>query len=93
MSGGCVRKAPLQCGNDSHANGQSDQFIWIPKVRLLFNPMVLQDRGAFDCDSACLNICSGSAFAYGSDGCSIWSEDLFNVEQLKDDDPDRSDSI
>ncbi|CAL5393231.1 unnamed protein product [Camellia sinensis] len=91
MSGGCVRKAPLQCGNDSHANGQSDQFIWIPKVRLLFNPMVLQGRGAFDCDSACLNICSCSAFAYGSDGCSIWSEDLFNLEQLKDDDPDRSD--
>ncbi|XP_028053614.1 G-type lectin S-receptor-like serine/threonine-protein kinase At1g11300 [Camellia sinensis] len=50
VSGGCVRKAPLQCGNDSQANGQSDH-----------------------------------------DGCSIWSEDLFNVEQLKDDDPDRSD--
>ncbi|CAL5393173.1 unnamed protein product [Camellia sinensis] len=88
---GCVRKAPLQYGNDSHANGQSDQFIWIPKVRLPFNPIVFQDRGAFDYDSACLNICSCSAFAYGSDGCSIWSEDLFNVEQLKDDDPDRSD--
>ncbi|XP_028066017.1 G-type lectin S-receptor-like serine/threonine-protein kinase At1g11300 [Camellia sinensis] len=50
VSGGCVRKAPLQCGNDSQANGQSDH-----------------------------------------DGCSIWSEDLFNVEQLKDDDLDRSD--
>ncbi|CAL5393205.1 unnamed protein product [Camellia sinensis] len=50
VSRGCIRKAPLQCGNDSQANGQSDH-----------------------------------------DGCSIWSEDLFNVEQLKDDDPDRSD--
>ncbi|CAL5390633.1 unnamed protein product [Camellia sinensis] len=48
------------------------------------------NRGAFDCDSVCLNICSCSAFAYGSDGCSTWSEDLFNVEQLKDDDPDSS---
>ncbi|CAL5393195.1 unnamed protein product [Camellia sinensis] len=66
VSRGYVRKAPLQCGNDSQANGQSDQFV-------LFN------------------ICSCSAFPYGSDGCSIWSEDLFNVEQLKDDDLDRSD--
>ncbi|CAL5335853.1 unnamed protein product [Camellia sinensis] len=32
-----------------------------------------------------------SLFGYLNDGCSIWSEDLFNVEQLKDDDLDRSD--
>ncbi|KAI8009756.1 G-type lectin S-receptor-like serine/threonine-protein kinase [Camellia lanceoleosa] len=87
MSGGCARKAPLQCSNRSQANGKKDQFLWISKVRLPVNPVILQHRGASDCKSACLGNCSCSAYAYGSDGCSIWSEDLFNVEQLTNDDP------
>ncbi|CAL5393253.1 unnamed protein product [Camellia sinensis] len=91
MSEGCVRKAPLQCSNKSEANGKKDQFLWISKVRLPVNPVILQHRGASDCKSACLSNCSCSAYAYGSDGCSIWSEDLFNVEQLTNDDPDGRD--
>ncbi|CAL5393197.1 unnamed protein product [Camellia sinensis] len=87
MSGGCARKAPLQCSNRSQANGKKDQFLWISKVRLPVNPVILQHRGASDCKSACLGNCSCSAYAYGSDGCSTWSEDLFNVEQLTSDDP------
>ncbi|KAI8009759.1 G-type lectin S-receptor-like serine/threonine-protein kinase [Camellia lanceoleosa] len=87
MSGGCARKAPLQCSNRSQANGKKGQFLWISKVRLPVNPVILQHRGASDCKSACLGNCSCSAYAYGSDGCSIWSEDLFNVEQLTNDDP------
>ncbi|CAL5335854.1 unnamed protein product [Camellia sinensis] len=87
MSGGCARKAPLQCSNRSQANGKKDQFLWISKVRLPVNPVILQHRGGSDCKSACLGNCSCSAYAYGSDGCSIWSEDLFNVEQLTNDDP------
>ncbi|RVW68940.1 putative G-type lectin S-receptor-like serine/threonine-protein kinase [Vitis vinifera] len=27
-SGGCVRKADLECVNESHANGERDQFLW-----------------------------------------------------------------
>ncbi|CAL5335871.1 unnamed protein product [Camellia sinensis] len=91
MSGGCARKVPLQCGNDSQANGQNDQFLWISKVRLPANPIVLQVRSAVDCESACFGNCSCSAYVYGSDGCSIWSEDLFNVEQLTNDDTDGRD--
>ncbi|KAI8009757.1 G-type lectin S-receptor-like serine/threonine-protein kinase [Camellia lanceoleosa] len=91
MSGGCARKAPLQCSNRSQANGKKDQFLWISKVRLPVNPVILQHRGASDCKSACLGNCSCSAYAYGSDGCSIWSEDLFNVEQLTNDDPHERD--
>ncbi|THG00669.1 hypothetical protein TEA_016798 [Camellia sinensis var. sinensis] len=91
MSGGCARKAPLQCSNRSQANWKKDQFLRISKVRLPVNPVILQHRGASDCKSAFLGNCSCSAYAYGSDGCSIWSEDLFNVEQLTNDDPHRRD--
>ncbi|KAL7218148.1 hypothetical protein ACSBR2_011426 [Camellia fascicularis] len=91
MSGGCARKAPLQCGNDSQANGQNDQFLWISKIRLPVNPIVLQVRSAVDCESACFGNCSCSGYVYGSDGCSIWREDLFNMEQLTNDDTDGRD--
>ncbi|XP_058210008.1 uncharacterized protein LOC131322632 [Rhododendron vialii] len=88
MSGGCVRKAPLQCGNDIVANGQKDQFQRISKVTLPDNSIVLsQVRSAGDCQSACFSNCSCSAYAYdSSNGCSIWREELLNVKQLKDDD-------
>ncbi|RVW70320.1 Receptor-like serine/threonine-protein kinase SD1-6 [Vitis vinifera] len=33
-SGGCVRKADLQCVNESHANGERDQFLLVSNVRL-----------------------------------------------------------
>ncbi|KAG5551166.1 hypothetical protein RHGRI_009557 [Rhododendron griersonianum] len=88
MSGGCMRKAPLQCGNDIVANGQKDQFQRISKVTLPDNSIVLsQVRSAGDCQSACFSNCSCSAYTYdSSNGCSIWREELLNVKQLKDDD-------
>ncbi|XP_058211366.1 G-type lectin S-receptor-like serine/threonine-protein kinase At1g11330 isoform X1 [Rhododendron vialii] len=92
-SGGCVRKTPLQCGNDSEVNGQKDQFLWISKVGLPDNPIVLsQVRSVGDCESACFTNCPCSAYNYdGNDGCSIWHEELLNVEQLIDDDPEGRD--
>ncbi|KAF7112202.1 hypothetical protein RHSIM_RhsimUnG0256600 [Rhododendron simsii] len=88
MSGGCVRKGPLQCGNDIVANGQKDQFQRISQVTLPDNSIVLsQVRSAGDCQSACFSNCSCSAYTYdSSNGCSIWREELLNVKQLKDDD-------
>ncbi|KAH7844734.1 hypothetical protein Vadar_031103 [Vaccinium darrowii] len=93
-SGGCVRKVPLQCGNDSEVDGQKDQFLRIPKVRLPDNSIVLsQVKSVGDCQSACFSNCSCSAYTYdGSHGCSIWSEELLNVnDQLTDDDPEGRD--
>ncbi|KAG5551162.1 hypothetical protein RHGRI_009553 [Rhododendron griersonianum] len=92
-SGGCVRKTPLQCGNDSEVNGQKDQFLWISKVRLPDNLIVVsQLRSVGDCELACFSNCSCSAYTYdGNDGCSIWHEELLNVEQLIDDDPEGRD--
>ncbi|KAG5551171.1 hypothetical protein RHGRI_009562 [Rhododendron griersonianum] len=90
MSGGCGRKAPLQCGHDSEVKGQKDQFLRVSKVRLPANSTVLsQVRSVGDCQSACFSDCSCSAYTYDgndSNGCSIWHEELLNVVQLKDDD-------
>ncbi|KAG5551165.1 hypothetical protein RHGRI_009556 [Rhododendron griersonianum] len=88
MSGGCGRKAPLHCGNDSEVKGQKDQFLRVSKVTLPANSTVLsQVRSVGDCQSACFSNCSCSAYTYdGSNGCSIWHEELLNVVQLKDDD-------
>eukprot|EP00261_Vitis_vinifera_P031311 XP_019072554.1 PREDICTED: G-type lectin S-receptor-like serine/threonine-protein kinase At2g19130 [Vitis vinifera] len=43
-SGGCVRKAELQCGNHSAANGDEDWFLRVSKVKLPMYPLGLQIR-------------------------------------------------
>ncbi|KAF7112978.1 hypothetical protein RHSIM_RhsimUnG0173200 [Rhododendron simsii] len=92
MSGGCVRKAPLQCGNDSAVNGTKDQFLCISKVRLPANSLVLsQVKSVGDCKSACFSNCSCSANTYSVSGCSIWGNELLNVVQRMDADPEGKD--
>ncbi|KAI8557715.1 hypothetical protein RHMOL_Rhmol04G0031200 [Rhododendron molle] len=91
-SGGCVRKAPLRCGNDSAVKGQKDQFLRVSKVTLPANSTVLsQVRSVGDCQSACFSNCSCSAYTYSVSGCSIWGNELLNVELLMDDDPEGKD--
>ncbi|GFZ12437.1 lectin protein kinase family protein [Actinidia rufa] len=89
-SGGWSRRVLLQCGKDSQVSGQKDRFVRISKVRLPVNPIVLQVSPGV-CESACLSNCSCSAYAYGDDGCSIWIEDLLNMQQLKSNDPNGRD--
>jgi hypothetical protein len=36
-SGGCVRKSPLQCKNNTYANATKDWFFKVPNVRLPAN--------------------------------------------------------
>ena len=85
-SGGCVRKADLQCVNESHANGERDQFLSVSNVRLPKYPVTIQARSAMECESICLNSCPCSAYAYEGEECRIWGGDLVNVEQLPDGD-------
>ncbi|CBI35386.3 unnamed protein product, partial [Vitis vinifera] len=63
-SGGCVRKADLQCGNSTHDNGERDQFHRVSNVRLPDYPLTLPTSGAMQCESDCLNNCSCSAYSY-----------------------------
>ncbi|RVW68948.1 G-type lectin S-receptor-like serine/threonine-protein kinase B120 [Vitis vinifera] len=85
-SGGCVRKADLECVNESHANGERDQFLLVSNVRLPKYPVTIQARSAVECESICLNSCPCSAYAYEGDECRIWGGDLVNVEKLPDGD-------
>ncbi|RVX16141.1 G-type lectin S-receptor-like serine/threonine-protein kinase [Vitis vinifera] len=84
-SGGCVRKADLQCGNSTHDNGERDQFHRVSNVRLPDYPLTLPTSGAMQCESDCLNNCSCSAYSYYMEKCTVWGGDLLNLQQLSDD--------
>ncbi|CBI35387.3 unnamed protein product, partial [Vitis vinifera] len=84
-SGGCVRKADLQCGNSTHDNGERDQFYRVSNVRLPDYPLTLPTSGAMQCESDCLNNCSCSAYSYYMEKCTVWGGDLLNLQQLSDD--------
>ncbi|KAG1368495.1 G-type lectin S-receptor-like serine/threonine-protein kinase [Cocos nucifera] len=82
-SSGCVRKTSLRCGNKSSAGGEGDRFLEMTNMRLPANPQNLTLGSARDCEQFCLNNCSCNAYAYVT-GCSIWTGDLRNLEQLYD---------
>ncbi|XP_062175920.1 receptor-like serine/threonine-protein kinase SD1-8 isoform X2 [Alnus glutinosa] len=82
-SGGCVRKSPLQCENNTYANGKKDWFMKIPILRLPDNSKA--STSATNCEVACMNNCYCTAYAYNSSGyCVIWEAALLNVQQLSD---------
>ncbi|THG15979.1 hypothetical protein TEA_029938 [Camellia sinensis var. sinensis] len=86
-SAGCVRNTPLQqCGNTGVVNGQTDRFWEYSNMRLPDYPQSVFVGSDLECESACLNSCSCTAYAYGSDGCSIWTENLLNLQQLSGND-------
>ncbi|RVW68703.1 G-type lectin S-receptor-like serine/threonine-protein kinase [Vitis vinifera] len=84
-SGGCVRKADLQCVNESHANGERDQFLLVSNVRLPKYPVTIQARSAMECESICLKAALALLMLMRRE-CRIWGGDLVNVEQLPDGD-------
>ena len=79
-----MRKADLQCGNSTHANGERDLFLRVSNVILPDYPLTLPARSAKECKSACLNNCSCSAYAYDRETCTVLSGDLLNLRQQSD---------
>ena len=77
--GGCVRRTKLQCGNSSV---ERDRFMELPSVTFLESYQSVQVENTTVCESACLNNCSCVAYSYHDNGCSIWTEDLLNLQQL-----------
>ncbi|WJX73934.1 non-specific serine/threonine protein kinase [Trifolium repens] len=85
-SGGCIRKKTLQCEGSDHSNRDNDGFLAIPNMAL---PIYAQSVGlanAAECELTCLKNCSCTAYAYDSNGCSIWIGDLINLQLLSSDD-------
>ncbi|XP_059437683.1 uncharacterized protein LOC132170643 [Corylus avellana] len=83
-SGGCVRKSPLQCENNTYANGKKDWFTKISNMRLPVYSKPYLALSAGKCEQACMENCSCAAYAYNSSGCMIWEGALLNLQQLSD---------
>jgi hypothetical protein len=81
-SGGCVRKSPLQCENNTHANVKKDWFMKISNMRLPVYSKSYLALNASRCELACMENCSCTAYAYNRSGCMIWEGDLLNLCQL-----------
>ncbi|XP_059448779.1 receptor-like serine/threonine-protein kinase SD1-8 [Corylus avellana] len=81
-SGGCVRKSPLQCENNTYANGKKDWFTKISNMRLPVYSKPYLALSAGKCEQACMENCSCAAYAYNSSGCMIWEGALLNLQQL-----------
>ncbi|XP_062151709.1 G-type lectin S-receptor-like serine/threonine-protein kinase At2g19130 [Alnus glutinosa] len=88
-AGGCMRITPLQCNNTNLTNGYEDRFLPITSKVLPAQPQSFGIGSAAECESACLNNCSCTAYAYAnaSNYCSVWFGDLLNLQQLSGDDP------
>ncbi|GLT64148.1 hypothetical protein SLA2020_366580 [Shorea laevis] len=50
----------------------------------LSNPCNCLKVGAKNCEVACMNNCSCTAYSYNRSGCMIWEGALFNLQQLSD---------
>jgi hypothetical protein len=81
--GGCVRKSPLQCENNTYVNGKKDWFMKLRFLRFPVNLKAYSAASAGNCEAACMNNCSCTAYAYNSSGyCVIWKEALLKLRQL-----------
>nr|GMD56322.1 G-type lectin S-receptor-like serine/threonine-protein kinase At2g19130 [Ipomoea batatas] len=84
FSGGCVRKADLQCGDATGtANSQEDRFRMVTNTRLPRHPRNVTVGSTTECESACLRNCSCNAYAYDdrNGGCSHWDGELLNLSE------------
>jgi hypothetical protein len=83
-SGGCVRKTPLQCENNTSDNGKKDWFLKVSNMRLPVHSKAYLAVNASRRELACTENCSCTAYAYNGSGCMIWEGALFNLHQLSD---------
>ncbi|XP_038976912.1 G-type lectin S-receptor-like serine/threonine-protein kinase At2g19130 [Phoenix dactylifera] len=79
-TGGCVRTTPLQCSSNSSTNVEKDKFYPMDGMKLPDNAQNLDAGSAEDCESACLNNCSCTAYTFNG-GCSVWHGDLINLQE------------
>ncbi|KAJ0962408.1 hypothetical protein J5N97_030236 [Dioscorea zingiberensis] len=82
-SGGCTRITPLQCGGNTSAYVEEDKFLLISSVRLPTDAQQFQAGNVDECEQACLNNCSCTAYSYGTT-CSLWYGGLLNLQDQYD---------
>ena len=77
-----MRKSPLQCENNTHADVKKDWFMKISNIRLSVYSKAYSALNASICELACMENCSCTAYAYNTSGCMIWEGALLNLQQL-----------
>ncbi|PRQ52953.1 putative protein kinase RLK-Pelle-SD-2b family [Rosa chinensis] len=87
-SGGCKRRTVLNFANATTNNGKQDRFLEMPSMSLPDSEVSVEAGSTAQCESICLSNRSCTAYAYNSNGCSIWIGDLLNLRQLTADDGD-----
>ncbi|KAG6470470.1 G-type lectin S-receptor-like serine/threonine-protein kinase At2g19130 [Zingiber officinale] len=82
QSGGCVRNTPLHCGERANSsNSQRDKFLTMDNMRLPVNNQTLDGIGSDeDCQLACLNNCSCTAYSFAGGRCYVWHGELLNLQ-------------
>lgn len=87
-SGGCVRKTQLQCErNSSNVDAKKgDGFLQLNGVKLPDFTDIVVAGDLKECEAKCLMNCSckGYAFVQFGIGCTIWSEDLVDVQHFSE---------
>lgn len=88
FSHGCVKTNKFQCEVSSNpSNGAKDRFLTKSNLALPEHAQpVVEAGGIEECESTCLGNCSCTAYAYNSSGCFVWRGELFNLQQLSQDD-------
>ncbi|KAK2632458.1 hypothetical protein EUGRSUZ_L01531 [Eucalyptus grandis] len=87
---GCARRIQLQCGQMGYGNGDKDGFLKMDHVTFPLYYNLTERISHKACESACLGDCSCTAYAYNGSGtgrCLQWYDDLLNLRQLSEDDP------
>jgi hypothetical protein len=81
---GCKRKTDSICSDNIDV--QKGWFLPIPQVYLRRIPLRLDVGKASECESACLNYCSCTGYAYDQEhSCLVWDGPLENLKQFSAD--------
>ncbi|XP_016466289.2 LOW QUALITY PROTEIN: G-type lectin S-receptor-like serine/threonine-protein kinase At4g27290 [Nicotiana tabacum] len=86
FSFGCERKTSLNCGNASASILEEDKYWMHSHMRIPIDNNILTVGSAPECESTCLNNCSCTAYAFEDNKCLTWDGDLFNLQQLSEND-------
>ncbi|KAH0651714.1 hypothetical protein KY284_031626 [Solanum tuberosum] len=88
-NGGCLRDQKVQC----NAITKDKDSLWISSIMRVpaSQDINITVGEASQCRSACFSNCSCTAYTYdGSGTCSIWTGELFNLQQLSKNETERT---
>ncbi|KAL6864685.1 hypothetical protein ACP4OV_015836 [Aristida adscensionis] len=80
-TGGCIRNTALDCTDKGNTSSSTDVFHPIARVTLPYHPQNIEGvTSQSECEQACLNDCSCTAYSYNSSICAVWHGELLEVK-------------